>query len=582
MGRVALLSEELINQIAAGEVVERPASVIKELGENALDAGARNIRIRVRGGGLDEITIADDGLGMSREDAERALLRHATSKLRDLEGLSAIETLGFRGEALAAIAAVSRFALTTSEPDAPSGTRLSLEGGGPPAVEDAAPIGGTEIRVEDLFFNTPARRKFLRRAETELKHVEEAVLRIALPHPRAGFTLEADGRTLLAIPEGASARERLIAAVGKEVDPHLLDADERRLGLRVHGVVAAPEFTLSHARGLYTFVNGRYVRDRGLIHAVQRAFGGALSPGRQPVAALFIELDPRAVDVNVHPQKLEVRFLDARTVYEAVQAAVASAMARVPWQATPSSGSAAPEHYALAVDRFLAQASGAPAGAPLPIPAVAEGGGRPGFGQLRPTLNEAPPPGFFASLRFIGPLASRFWVCEGQGGTLVVIDRHAAFERIRRAELERASPDEPPSLFSTTFELPAADATKVASQVEAFAELGLTLEPFGHHSFALTHAPGCLSGADAASAVVELSSVLPLSGLPDAEQVLRAREVIACHAATHEDRVLAHDELARLFRALDSADFRLGCIHATVVALDVPLLELERRVRAKG
>lgn len=581
MGRIALLSEELINQIAAGEVVERPASVIKELGENALDAGARTLRIRVRGGGLEELTVFDDGFGMSREDLERAILRHATSKLRDLEGLSAIETLGFRGEALAAISAVSRFTVTTSEPDAPAGTRLRLEGGGTPTVEDAAPVGGTEIRVEELFFNTPARRKFLRAPQTELRHVEEAVLRIALPHPRAGFTLEADGKTLLAIPEGASARERLIAAVGKEVAPHVLEVDERRLGLRVHGVVAAPEFTLSHARGLYTFVNGRYVRDRGLIHAVQRSFGGALPPGRQPVAALFIELDPRAVDVNVHPQKLEVRFLDGRTVYEAVQAAIASAMAKVPWRVNEAAAQPSPEHYAFAVDRFLSQASGA-GGGPVSLPAVAEPGAQVGFGQLRPTLNDAPPPGFFASLRFIGPLANRFWLCEGPGGTLVVVDRHAAFERLRRAELERPTSDATGALFSASVELPAADFARASARLEAFAGIGLTLEPFGHQTFAVTRAPACLAGTDLASVVVELSMVLPPRGLPDAAQVARAREILACHAATHEERALSHDELARLFRALDAADFRLGCVHGALVALDVPLLELERRVRAKN
>lgn len=582
MGRVALLSEELINQIAAGEVVERPASVIKELGENALDAGARNLTIQVRGGGLEAITVYDDGFGMAREDLERAVLRHATSKLRDLAGLSAIETLGFRGEALAAISAVSRFTATTSEPGAESGSRLSVEGGAAPVVEACAPIGGTEIRVEDLFFNTPARRKFLRRPETELKHVEEAVLRIALPHPRAGFTLEADGRSLLAIPEGAPVRERLIAAVGKEVAPHLLEVDERRLGLRVHGVVAAPEFTLSHARGLYTFVNGRYVRDRGLIHAVQRSFGGALPPGRQPVAALFIELDPNAVDVNVHPQKLEVRFLDGRTVYEAVQAAVGQAVAKVPWGQAAAGGPApSPEHYAFAVDRFLSQAGGQ-TGAPLSLPRVAEAGAAVGFGQLRPTLNEAPPPGFFASLRLIGELAERFWICEAPGGTLIALDRHAAVERVRRAELERAPKDGEGDLFTAPVELPAQDYQRAAGQRDAFAELGITLEPFGHQSFVVSHAPSCLLEADLASVVVELSSVLPTSGLPDAAQVSRAREVIACHAATHAHRALGNDERLRLFQALDAADFRLGCIHGTLVALDVPLLELERRVRAKN
>jgi DNA mismatch repair protein MutL len=288
------------------------------------------------------------------------------------------------------------------------------------------------------------------------------------------------------------------------------------------------------------------------------------------------------VDVNVHPQKLEVRFLDGRTVYEAVQAAVAQAMAKVPWREGAMAGAApSPEHYAFAVDRFLSQAGGQ-TGAPLSFPRVAEAGAPVGFGQLRPTLNEAPPPGFFASLRLIGSLAERFWICEAPGGTLIALDRHAAFERVRRAELERADPAGTGGLFTASVELPAKDHARAAGQRDGFAELGITLEPFGHQSFVVSHAPACLLEADLASVLVELSSVLPAAGLPDAAQVARARAVIACHAATHAHRALGHDELHRLFQALDAADFRLGCLHGTLVALDLPLLELERRVRAKN
>jgi DNA mismatch repair protein MutL len=287
------------------------------------------------------------------------------------------------------------------------------------------------------------------------------------------------------------------------------------------------------------------------------------------------------VDVNVHPQKLEVRFLDGRTVYEAVQAAVAQAMAKVPWREGSAGTAPSPEHYAFAVDRFLSQAGGQ-TGAPLSLPRVAEAGVAVGFGQLRPTLNEAPPPGFFASLRVIGELAERFWICEAPGGTLIALDRHAAVERVRRAELERAPAEGEGGLFTASVELPAKDHLRAAGQREAFAELGIGLEPFGHQSFVVSHTPACLLGADLASVVVELSSVLPESGLPDKAQVGRAREVIACHAATHAHRALGHDERGKLLQALDAADFRLGCIHSTLVALDVPLLELERRVRAKN
>ncbi len=289
MAQIAVLSEELINKIAAGEVVERPASVVKELCENSLDAGARTLRVALDGGGLRLVSITDDGKGMSREDAELCLTRHATSKLRDLEGLFSIHTMGFRGEAIPAIASVSRFTLTTSERGTSVGTRVHVEGGGPAELEDAPAVGGTVIRVEDLFFNTPARRKFLRREQTELGHCEEAVIRLALANPGVGFFVEHAGRKLLqspACPDDPS--ERIAAALGKEVHPHLLPVEERVLGITVTGYVASPEYSQATARGIYTFVNRRYIRDRGLNHAIQRAFQESLPGGRQPVEVIFI------------------------------------------------------------------------------------------------------------------------------------------------------------------------------------------------------------------------------------------------------------------------------------------------------
>jgi len=326
MAQVAVLSDVLINKIAAGEVVERPASVIKELVENALDAGASQIRVALAGGGLRLVSIVDDGRGMSREDAVLAMTRHATSKLRDLDGLQSLVTMGFRGEALPAIASVSRFSLVTSLQEADVGTRISAEGGGAPHVEDAAPVGGTRIRVEDLFFNAPARRKFMKAEATELKHCEEALVRIALARPDIGFHLEHEGKLLFSSPPTDDLRERIAAAMGPEVHKTLIPVEERRLGLSVTGFIASPDYTLSNARGIYTFVNRRYVRDRALNSSIQRAFSDVMPGGRQPVVFLFIDLDPRDVDVNVHPQKLEVRFQDVRGVSDALFAGIARAL----------------------------------------------------------------------------------------------------------------------------------------------------------------------------------------------------------------------------------------------------------------
>ena len=595
MGRIAILNDALVNKIAAGEVVERPASVVKELCENSLDARATTLRVTLQEGGLSLVQVADDGQGMSREDASLSLERHATSKLSSLEGLFKITTQGFRGEALPAIASVCRFTLTTSEPGAAVGTRVRVEGGGSRVVEEAAPPGGTVVRVEDLFFNTPARRKFLRRADTEFKHAQEAVLRLALAHPEVAFHLEHGGRSLLscgACPD--DPRERIVAALGAEVYPHLLPVEERRLGVLVRGHVASPELNFSTLRGLYTFVNRRYIRDRGLISVVQRAFADTLPPGRQPVAVLFIEIDPRAVDVNVHPQKLEVRFADARSVYDAVHGALSRALKSAPWQVTEPVLPRAAEpaaHYAQAVDRFLsrAQAQDAGWGSALPPPPPETGPAlpsrAPAFGQARPSINEAPPPGYFSSLRWLGTLGKRFWVCEGPGGTLVVLDPHAAVERARLSSFHRQLVAGGPAsgqqaLFSSAVELSLGEASAVLERREGLSRLGLEVEPFGGGTVALKALPSALAAVDLARLLSDLSGALPPDGGDAGEAAFGpALKLMACHAATQADYAPAHAALAALLRELDDADFHLPCLHSRVVVLEVPLLELEGRAR---
>ncbi|MHB8876080.1 MAG: DNA mismatch repair endonuclease MutL, partial [Myxococcaceae bacterium] len=543
---------------------------------------ARVVRVALSGSGLSAITVSDDGFGMSRRDATLALSRHATSKLRDLDGLFEIATLGFRGEALPAIASVSRFTLVTSEPSAPAGTRIGVEGGGCAVVEDAAPVGGTRIEVADLFFNTPARRKFMRRDQTELSHCHEAVVRLALSHPEAGFFLEHEGRSLLSSPPcGEDLKERIASALGPEVHAHLLPVEERRLGVSVTGFVASPELTFPTARGLYAFVNRRFIRDRGVNHAILRAFRESLPPGRQPVAVLFIEVDPRAVDVNVHPQKLEVRFGDARGVHDAVVTAVERALKSSPWltPAQPSGGEAVPgAHYAQAVEQFLARAQAPLLGeAPLPFAA------RPGFGTQRPGVNEAPPPGFFGALRPLGPLAGRYLVCEGAGGSLVVLDPHAALERacfdaLRRA-LEAGAAPAQPSLFSATVELTSGEAAALARHGETLARVGVLVEGFGGGTLAVRALPASLLSAALPRLFADLALALPPAE-PEAPLLAAfapALKVLACHAAGGGLRELSSSEAASLFQALDRADFTVPCAHGRVVLAELPLLELERR-----
>jgi DNA mismatch repair protein MutL len=607
MARIARLRDDLINKIAAGEVVERPASVVKELVENALDAGARTVQVSLEGGGLQRIVISDDGHGMGREDAVLCLERHATSKLRELDDLHNLISKGFRGEALPAIAAVSRFSLHTAEPGAEVGTRVTVEGGAPPQVEEAPPRPGTVMTVEDLFYNTPARLKFMRRAETELKHVEEAVIRIALAHPEVSFLVEHEGLPLFTSPASeADPTERIAAALGADVHPHLFPVEERRLGVSVTGYVASPEYTLPTARGIYTFVNRRYVRDRGLISSIQRAYQEYLPSGRQPLVVLYLDVDPHTVDVNVHPQKMEVRFSDSRGVNDTVLAAIVRTLRASPWLGPASSPEADPKrqaaHYAQAVERFLTRAQEAAWGAPMPLPTAADGpspggsshglgaplapvpmGRAPAFGQALPQLNEAPPPGYFGALKPMGVLGDRFQVCEGPGGTLVVLDRHAAVERARLMDFHQLleeSRGPAPSLFGTTVDLALPVAKALMGGREALARLGLDVEPFGGTSFALKSVPPGLEGADPRALLEALSHALPPPGAAlDAVGLAEALRVMACHAAQSVADKLTDAQLRSLLGELDQADFHPTCRHGTVVVLEMPLLELERRAR---
>lgn len=328
VGRVQLLDDALVDQIAAGEVVERPASVVKELVENALDAGAATIRVAIDNGGKDRIQVIDDGEGMSREDATLAIRRHATSKLRRFEDLSALGTLGFRGEALPSIASVSRFELTTRRREDVAGTRVRIEGGSEPDIRDAGCPPGTTIDIRDLFFNVPARRKFLRARQTERLHVADVVERAAMAHPKVRFELRHDGRTLRDLMPAPSRYARARAILDKQ--PLRPIAGEHE-GIGLEGGLGPPEEARRGMKDLYLFVNGRPVVDRGLARAIAFAHGDALGKGRYPSGVIFVELDPGDVDVNAHPQKTEIRFADVRRVTDSVTRIVTEALGTQRW-----------------------------------------------------------------------------------------------------------------------------------------------------------------------------------------------------------------------------------------------------------
>jgi DNA mismatch repair protein MutL len=591
MPRIHVLPPGVVNQIAAGEVVERPASVVKELIENALDAGARSISVEIEGGGLALARVSDDGCGMDAEDAALALERHATSKLRDADGLAAIGTMGFRGEALPAIASVSRFRLDTAPGADGAGTRVDVEGG---VVREVAPVArtrGTTVEVRDLFFNTPARRKFMRSSSTEAAHVTEAFVRLALARPEVGFALRSGGRAVLGSAPRADLAERAALALGREARRHLVAVDAARGDVRVRGFVCSPDHSEATARALYLFVNGRWVRDRGAAHAVLRAFAGSLPAGRHPAGVLFVEMPLSRVDVNVHPQKHEVRFADAREVHEAIHRAVAGVLRPAPWLGGPPGHGEAPTGPTDPVARE--EAAGTLAWARASHPA-----GGDGAAAARPDPSPAPaldlpivapegpprPAGFFASLRYVGQHARTYLVCEAPGGTLVVVDQHASherllFQRLLEAFRGRAIPVQP-MLLPRVVTLPPAAARALEGGAEELRRVGLDVEPFGGDAFAVKGAPAVLGGADLEALLPDLASQLAefgrASALDDAFHDLLA--TMACHAAIRANQEVSSEEARALLDGLDGIDFKARCPHGRPVVFELSLAEMERRV----
>ncbi|MDF1563362.1 MAG: DNA mismatch repair endonuclease MutL [Deltaproteobacteria bacterium] len=603
-GRVKRLPDEVVNTIAAGEVVERPASVVKELIENSLDAGATEIEVVLEAGGTERITVIDDGCGMGFEDARACLDRHATSKIRDAEGLFALKTLGFRGEALPSIAAVSRFKLVSRLEGAVEGVRVEVEGGELKRHEAAAAAPGTRIDVEELFVSVPARRKFLRRPSTELGHVSETVGRLALAHPEVGFTLRHEGRVLLATPPGADPLERLLAVLGKDARGQLFPFAGEHHDIRVRGHFGAPSLTRRSAgQGIHLFVNGRWVRDRQVGHAIGRAFASLVDRGRSPVAVVFLEIPPEAVDVNVHPQKLEVRFSEGRRVYDAILRVLGPAVAAAPWAGgatrsyalgaearagTPAgAGQAYEEHRArvlAALERF---GSGRPAaaregGAPLFEPRPGAGAGEEAA-PLPPGSSAAE--GFFDNLRVVGQVARSYIVCEGPEG-LVVIDQHAAHERLEferlRQRWKEGSVAVQRLLVPRTLELGVGEMARLEPHLGALEEAGFDASSLGEETLAVRAVPAALADRRIDEVLRDFLDELGEGGEAGAalaiERALdRLLATVACHSVVRAGDPMSREEMEALVVQMDRVPRGANCPHGRPVAFTLSHPELERR-----
>jgi DNA mismatch repair protein MutL len=582
--RVRRLPDALVDQIAAGEVVERPASVVKELVENALDAGARRIRVEVRDGGRGWIAVSDDGSGMTPEDARTALERHATSKLRDAADLAAISSFGFRGEALPAIASVSTLRLLTRPHDAAEGFELRVRSG---VLESARPAGaaaGTRVEVADLFASVPARRKFLKSATTEWGHVSDWLARAALALPEVHFDLGRDDRPAVSWP-AAAPLDRLAAVLGEADAAALVPLDHREGALRLHGFCSRPDAHRATAAGIQVFVQRRPVRDRVVQHAVQELYRELLPRGRHPFAVLFLELPAGAVDVNVHPAKWEVRFADPRGVHALVRHALQGALSRRSWLgATPAAGSDGAGGAAPRAASWPAAPAPAARDWIFAEPRAAERWGA----ERAAAPPEEPAPLRFGDCALIGQLQATYLLLEGKD-ELLLVDQHAAHERVLyerlRASLLAQGIARQGLLAPLVVELAPAALAALLEQAELALSLGFELEPFGDGAVALRAVPSLLGERDPAALLRSLADELAASpaalstgaalrALAPADRMLAT---LACHAARRQGDLLDPREQRALLDALDAIPWAPTCPHGRPVAVPISRAEIERR-----
>ncbi len=570
---IRLLPPEVAGKIAAGEVVERPASVVKELIENSIDAGATDIRIEIREGGRRLIRVADNGCGIPADEVALAFARHATSKLTTVTDLNNIATLGFRGEALASIAAVSRVTLLTRPREQAMGHFLRVEGGQITHQEGRGCPAGTIVSVEHLFHNVPARLKFLRQPQTEAGHIHDVVTHYALAFPAIRFHLIADDRPAFQSGGNGNRYDVLIAILGLEVAEQMLaleEPEEAPSGLSISGFVGSPALHRANRNYISFFVNRRWVQDRSLSHAVVQAYHTLLPIGRQPVAVLFVDLNPAEVDVNVHPTKREVKFRDGQKVFAAVQRAVRHTLVeRAP---VPTPAHAPSTWPTVGWERREAL-----------LTAGQEATTRQAVMDWYRTDQEPQPVGpvRLPLLRVIGQVGQTYIVAEGPQG-LYLVDQHAAHERVLYEQMlagyKRQAVASQALLEPLLLDLDPILTGVLAEHLELLTQIGFAMEPFGGTSYLLRAVPSILVGPDVRAAVIDVLEMLRQGDDPLALQAEERLIAAVCkRAAVKAGQTLSHDEMQRLIRQLEQCESPRTCPHGrpTVIHFSVERLERE-------
>ncbi|HMF26863.1 MAG TPA: DNA mismatch repair endonuclease MutL [Pseudolabrys sp.] len=594
---VRQLSESIINRIAAGEVVERPASVVKELVENALDAGAHRIDVLTDGGGRRLIRVADDGEGMTHADLELSVERHATSKLKD-EDLLSIWTLGFRGEALPSIGAAARLTITTRHASEPHAWSITIDAGEKSAVRPAALGQGTAVEVRDLFHATPARLKFLKTDRSEAEAVREVVRRLAMSRPDVSFTLAGEERAPLtwgAVAENGQIA-RLGDVLGADFRANAVAIDAQHEGVRLCGFAGLPTLSRANSLAQYLFVNGRPVRDKLLYGAVRAAYADYLPRDRHPLLALFVTLDAREVDVNVHPAKAEVRFRDGTLVRGLIVRALKDALAREGHRAASTGGSATVATFrpATAPRRgtydwrrsparpagFLPSRGGAALGLAEPAQAafdIGEPAADAAVVSFEPAANQLDRPLGAARAQ----LHETYIVAQTRDG-LVIVDQHAAHERIvyerMKAAIAKSGIPRQILLVPEIVELDEADAARLCERTEELARFGLIIESFGPGAVAVRETPSMLGDGDVRSLVTDLAAHVAEweDSLPLERRLLHVASTMACHGSVRAGRRLKPDEMNALLREMEAVPNSGQCNHGRPTYVELKLTDIER------
>jgi DNA mismatch repair protein MutL len=598
---VRQLSEAVVNRIAAGEVVERPASVVKELVENALDAGATRIEVVTDGGGRRLIRVSDDGAGMTRHDLTLAVERHATSKLPG-DDLLDIRTLGFRGEALPSIGAVARLMIATRHASEPHAWAIEVEGGHKSAVKPAALSEGTRVEVRDLFFATPARLKFLKSERSESEAIRDMVRRLAMSAPQVAFTLAGEERAPVtwaaALPGAAGRLARLADILGGEFRANAVEVTGGRDGLRVEGFAALPTFTRANSLGHYLFVNGRPMRDKLLIGAVRGAYADYLPRDRHPVVALFVTLDPREVDVNVHPAKAEVRFRDPGLVRSMLVRALQEALAREGQRAATTGGSATIAAFRpAAVPRRgwdWRHSPARPDARAFPMPM--RGNAAPGLAETaqaafdvgapsadaRVALDEAPPDLLDRPLGAARAQVHETYIVAQTRDGLVIVDQHAAHERIvyerLKAALDKTGVARQILLIPEIVELDEADVERLVARAGVLIRYGLAIEPFGPGAVAVRETPSLLGEIDAQALIRDLAEHMAEwdEALPLERRLMHVAATMACYGSVRAGRRLKPEEMNALLREMEAVPNSGQCNHGRPTYVELKLTDIER------